>query len=228
MKKLVFAAVLLGSFTTVNGQVEDKMKKEGVVKGSIFKDGQEIEGYIKVKGQVYGSTTKEYYPAPWEFQDDIKFIPKDVFENTEKIKSKLYQKYGPKTIGGYRYENMEFESVKYADVSTVGLNMIAKWMFLRRIVDDKIAIFYHYDNPPSVVSGETFEQYYLECAKEKVVYRKGKEGKLKLVDAINGINMSKDWEDCPFVKEKQANGEYSGGRLEVRLQAIDDYNKNCK
>jgi hypothetical protein len=73
---------LLASFTTVNGQIEDKMKEERVVSG----------------------------------------------------------KYGPKDISGYRYEDMEFESAKYADMSAVGFNMIPKWMFLRRIINDKVFV----------------------------------------------------------------------------------------
>jgi hypothetical protein len=227
MKTIVFTILLLfGIFGMANAQIEEKMKKEGVAKGSIFKDGQETEGYIKSKGTVRGMDD-QIYPAPWEFQGDIKFIPKDVFENTEKIKGNLYKKYSAKDIDAYRYEDMNFESVKYADMSAVGLNMIPKKMFLRKIADDKISIFYHYDSPPSVVVGETFESYYVECAKEHIVYRKGPDGKVKQVDAINGINMDKDWEDCPYVKEKQANKEYIGNRLEVRLMAIEDYNKNC-
>jgi hypothetical protein len=228
MKTLVFATVLLfGICSMTNAQIEEKMKAENVVKGAIFKNGEEIEGYIKAIGKVYESDINEEYPAPWEFQGDIRFIPKDVFENTEKIKGKLYQKYGPKDISGYRYEDLFYESVKYADMSAVGLNMLSKKMFLLRIVDDKISIFYHYQTPPSVVS----RTRYIDCAKEHIIYRKGADGKLKLLEApssLGGLNMDKDWEDCPYVKEKQANGGYSGSHIEVRLEAIADYNKNCK
>jgi hypothetical protein len=228
MKQLVFLTVLLSLFITVNAQIEEKMKAERVVKGAIFQDGQEIEGYIKSLGQVYSHNTQQYYPAPWEFQGNINFIPKDVFENTVKISGKLYKKYGPKDISGYRYEDLEFESVKYADMSAVGMNMIPKKMFLRRITNDKVSVFYHYDTPSSVVVGGTFEEAYAECAQERVVYRKGIDGKVKLITGIKGINTNdKDFADCPYVAEKKANGGYSGNHLDIILAVIEDYNTNC-
>jgi hypothetical protein len=208
--------------------MEEKMRKEKVVSGTIInKNGEEVEGYIKATGEAYGMETKQYYPAPWEYQDDIKFIPKDVFENTEKLKGKMYKKYGPKDIRGYRYEDMYFEAVKYADMSSVGLNMFAKWMFLRKVIDGKMEVFYHYENPPKVLVNESVEPYYIQCAEEHVVYRKGKDGKLKLISGVAGLNIQKDWEDCPLVKEKYDQKEYTGGKMEACLKAIQDYNENC-
>ena len=228
MKKLVFlAAVLFGFFTTINGQIEEKMEKESVVRGAIFRNGQEIEGYIKKKGIVREHTTNEEFPAPWDFQKDIRFIPKDVFENTQKLKNNMFKKYGAKNISGYRYEDMIFESVKYADMTAVGVNMIAKWMFLHSVINDKVSIFYHYNSPPSVFIGSLVQEY-LNCAKENVVYRKGKDGKVKLVaEGLFGFNIEKELGDCPYVKEKNANDGYKGDRLSSRLEAINDYNQNC-
>jgi hypothetical protein len=230
MKKIVITtALLFGLFGVLHGQIEEKMKNEKVVQGSIVnKNGEEIEGYIKAKGDVFSSNAKKYFPAPWEYQDDIKFISKDVFENTEQLKGKMYKKYGPKDILAYRYEDMYFEAVKYADMSSVGLNMFAKWMFLRKVIDGKMEVFYHYVNPPSVISAkESFETYYVTCAEEHVVYRKGKDVKLKLIDGVAGINIHKNWEDCPYVKEKYDQNEYSGSKIEICLKAIQDYNENC-
>jgi hypothetical protein len=229
MKKILFTTMVLFGFCSIaHSQIEEKMQKEGVVQGAIFnKNGEEIAGYIKVKKDVYGMETKLHYPAPWSYQDDIQFISKDVFDNTPEIKKKLYKKYGPKDINGYRYEELYFEAVKYADMSAVGLNMFPKWMFLRRIIDGKISVFYYYDNPPSVLKGETFEPYYVKCAQEQVVYRKSKDGKLKLIEGVVRLNICKDWEDCPLVKEKYDGGAYPGSRLEQCLQAIKDYNENC-
>ena len=248
MKQLVFLTVALFGFLAVaNGQIEEKMEKENVVKGSIFKDGKEIEGYIKKQGIVFGIKDNTVFPAPWHFQSDLKFIPKDVFENTPKLKGNMYKKYGPKDISGYRYEDMEFEAVKYSDMSAVGLSMIPKLIFLRRIVNDKISIFYHYGSPGGVIFGDEEAEVYRENGIPNIVYRKGKDGKVKLVETIN---MNKDWEDCPYVKEKQENGEYDteilpdkagklGGllnkaqqaqdevRVQKRLEAIADYNQHC-
>lgn len=88
------------------------------------------------------------------------------------------------------------------------------------------------------------EQEYNDCAnKTNLVYRKGTEGKLSLV---NSLNIKKELADCPLVVEKHEKGQYSltndgkkesskAGKLlnnavfrdEVRLAAIEDYNNNC-
>ncbi|MGQ1947672.1 hypothetical protein ACT3CD_11300 [Geofilum sp. OHC36d9] len=243
MKKLLINLFFILSISTsVFCQIEEKMKDEGVVSGVIYKNGGEIEGYIKMTGMAY--TNEEWFPAPWQFQSGIKFIPKDVFEKNEKIKNKFYEKYGAKDCDGYRYDTLVYESVKYADMSAVGMNMLPKKMFMRKVSEDKISLYHYFNTPPAVVSGsEGFEPYYLECANILFVYRIGKDGKLKLV---NDLNIEKELSDCPMVLEKQSKGEYkivgskeeSSGfnklvnnsvfREEVRLQAIEDYNQNCK
>ena len=258
MKRNVFITVfLLSIFCLASAQdIEQKMKDQGVAKGAIYKDGKEIQGYIKQKGTVFvGSTTasEQYMPAPWDFQGDIKFIPKDEFENTAKIKGNMYKKYGPKDISSYTYEDTNFEAVKYADMTAVGLAMIPKWMFMKKVIDGPISIFYYYSSPGAVVVGN-IEATYKECAQETIVYQKGKGGKLKSITrGIKGVNIDKDLEDCPFVKAKLDNKEYDTNALDgsglennklgkligklnnlsdagvtaSRLLAIEDYNTNC-
>ncbi len=224
------------------GQLEEKMKKEGVVKGFIYKNGGEIEGYFKKLGTTFSDGN--WYDAPWEFQGVVKFIPKDVFEKNEKIKGKFFDKYEAKDCDGYMYEDMYFESVKYADMSAVGMAMLPKKMFMRRISEGKINVFHHYTNPPAVgVYGKgEYEKLLVECAEVHLVYQIGKKGKLKLV---NNLNIEKELADCPMVVEKQQKGEYkviggeenqskmnkilnnSLGKEKVRIMAIEDYNKNC-
>lgn len=223
-------------------QIEDKIKKEGVVPGVIYKNGGEILGYIKKTGMTY--TNNKSFPAPWQFQSGIKFIPMDVFEKNEKITNKFYETYEPKDCDGYKYDTLVFESVKYADMSAVGMNMLPKKMFMRKVLENKISLFHYFNSPPVVVSGpEGFEPYYIDCAKVNLVYRIGNDGKLKLV---NDLNVEKELSDCPMVVEKQSKGEYkavgSEGessrlsklvnnaifREQVRLMAIEDYNNNCK
>ena len=135
-----------------------------------------------------------------------------------------------------------YESVKYADMSAVGMNMLPQKMFMHRIQEGKVTLFNHFDTPPPVVSGEKgAEPFFIACATPHCVYRVGKEGKLKL---INNLNVEKELADCPKVVEKQSKGEYkvvgnesnNSGlnklinnavfRDDVRLMAIEDYN-NC-
>ncbi|MTI26186.1 hypothetical protein [Fulvivirga kasyanovii] len=233
-------AIVLAASGAYAQSVEEKIENENVVLGEIIKDGKSTIGYIKM---MYAYDDGSVYPAPWQYQSDIRFIPKEDFEKAEKIKNKMYEKYDAKDIDGYKYDTLVYESVKYADMSAVGTGMIAKKMFMQKILDDKISLYYHYDSPPAVVSGETFASYYIECAKPHLVYQVGDEGKLKLV---NDMNVEKELADCPDVVTKYKNGEYealksngeaSGAnkllnkvlfREGVRKMVIEDYNKSCK
>jgi hypothetical protein len=232
---------MLATTIAAYSQLSEKMQKEGVVPGIIFKNSGEIAGYIKKTGYTF--TEGKTYVAPWEFQSGVKFIPKDVFENNEKIKNKYYEKYEPKDCDGFKYDTLKYESVKYSDMSAVGMAMVPKKMFMRVFEENKITLFFHYNSPPAVVGSEGFAPYYEECAVPNLVYRVGKDGKLKLV---NNLNVEKELADCPYVVEKQQKGEYkaigdeendSKGnkflnnalfRENVRLMVIEDYNKNCK
>jgi hypothetical protein len=244
MKKSALCLLFAVSFSMLAyGQLEEKIKEEGVVSGIVYKNGEEIHGYFRKTGTTWSRDV--IYPAPWEFQNGVKFIPKDVFEKTEKIRNKMYASIEAKDCDAFKYDTLMFESVRYADMSAVGMNMLPKRMFLNKVIDDKISVYYHYYSPPSVVTGEEgFAPYYIECGKPNVVYKIGEDGKLKL---LNSLNIEKELEDCPTVVEKHANGEYKvlGGegearsgfnkllnnavfREDIRLQAIVDYNENCK
>lgn len=216
-------------------QLKEKMQKQNVVAGYIIKDGKQTHGYIRRMGTE--SLGTENYPAPWQFQGDIRFIPKNIFEITAKIKNKLFVSYSAKDIDGYVYDTMVFESVKYSDMSSVGVSMIAKKMFMHRISDGKIKLFQHFQSPPIIFNG----QDYIECAKPNPIYQVGADGKLKPVSLLN---VSKELADCPQVVQRFKNNEYStlgtendqGNKFlsnvvfrnEVRLMVIDDYNRTCK
>jgi hypothetical protein len=117
-------------------------------------------------------------------------------------------------------------------------------IFIRKIKEGKIALYYHFSSPPHIVSGpEGFEPAYIECNRPNLVYQKDKDGTVKL---IKFLNIEKELADCPYVTEKQSRGEYGvvgkdgeasgfnklysniAYREKVRLKAIEDYNNNCK
>jgi len=242
MKRLsICMVVLLCMASAAFSQIEEKMKTEGAVAGAVIINGQEIPGYIKQMGTAY--TNQKVFQAPWQFQSDFRFIDKEKFENSEKLKNKDWVKYESKDCEGYIYDTLYFESVQFSDMSAVGLNMLPKSMFMRRISVDKISIYHYFSTPPSVVGAEGFEPYYIECAVVNLVYKLGSEGRLKRVEEMN---IEKELADCPFVVDKQSRGEYkvvgeegeatgfnkvvnnTAFREEVRMLAIDDYNKNCK
>lgn len=222
---MFLTAVLIASFAVANAQIdlEERIRRENVVRGAIFKNGEVIEGYIRKMGTTVWQN--DTFPAPWEFQGNIRFIPKDVFETSERIRANMFRRYRPRDIQGYRYEDMIFESVRYADMSAAGANMIPRQMFLRRIIYDRISVFHHFASPPTLVTG-AFGEELVRAAQPFYVFRR--DGRLRLIDGVGGINMNRDWEDCPYVQAKVDNDEYTGSRLERRLQAIKDFNKHCQ
>jgi hypothetical protein len=241
MKNLSLAFALTIISISAYSQLQEKIKSEGVVAGSIIKDGKETQGYIKLVGRI--NDNGKWFSAPWQFQSSIKFITKDVFETTGKITNKLFKGYGPRNIEGYKCDTLVYESVTYADMSAISVSMVPQKMFMRKVKDGRITLFHYFDTPPAVVSGpQGYEPYYIDCAKAQIVYRKDKDGKLKLVSKLN---IEKELADCPYVTEKQKKSEYTvvGNeentsekkasnntelKEQVRLMAIADYNMNCK
>lgn len=239
--QFVFAALVLNYFTGFS-QTEGQMRDHHVTTGVVIRDGREIPGYIKIQGTAFlGDSLRA---APWEFQKSIRFMQKDIFERSEKIRNRDFVKYGPDDIDGYRYhgDSLVFESVKYADMSAVGTGMIPKRIFMRKVSSGRISIFHHFHSPPPVGEVSELRRSYLESTVPEYVYRIGEDGKLKL---ISGLNVRKELADCPLVVEKFEKGEYGLAgdqhasvllrladktdlREETRRLAIVEYNKLCR
>ena len=220
-----------------SAQLEERIAKWDVVSGAIIMNGEKQEGYIMSLHSI--GEDEKVYSRPWVFQDHIRFIDKKVFENAKKVKLKMFTKYKPKDINGYIYGDLyTYVSVKYADMSAIGTGMIAKRMFMRKVTDGPISIFHHFDEPPAVNSPNDTNQYGVA----NLVYQKGEDGKLKLV---NDLNVKKELADCPLIVEKHEKGIYlstkddEGSKLsklavnttlrkEARLMVIEDYNNNCQ
>ena len=218
----------------------EKMKKEHVVIGTIIKKGKTVDGYIKIKSDV--SWNERTFPAAWTYQSDIHFIAKDDFDKLEKVKRKHFEKYQPKDIDGYTYEDLVYETVKYSDMSAVGMGMVPKKMFMRKVSEGSITLFHYFSSPPAIVSGpEGFAPYYEASSTPQIVYRKGEDGKLKLV---NNLNIKKELAECTVVQDKHGKGIYNDTEIEksglsklvnntllreeTRLLAIKDFNEHCK
>ncbi|AZQ63994.1 hypothetical protein EI427_17710 [Flammeovirga pectinis] len=206
------------------------------IEGTISKDGQQIEGYIWRMGTTTGIDLSNE-SAPWEFQKTIRFISKEDFKSIKKVKYKYFPKVSPKDCDGYTYEGQFYEAVKYADMSAAGAGMIAKRMFMKRISVDQISIYQHFDEPDVLIDASTIQN----AQKPHIVYRIGKEGKLKIV---HDMNVKKELADCQFVLDKYEKGQYklfekkdsnllkklantTVSNHDVRMQIIEDYNANC-
>ncbi|MCL2328888.1 MAG: hypothetical protein FWC39_10320 [Bacteroidetes bacterium] len=211
--KLFTLTAFLGLFLGANAQInlDQRIKKEGVVKGVIIKNGKEEQGYIKKIAETRRFLTNgEYkdYQALDNFQYFMYFIPKSEFESAEKIKNNMYIKYRPEAIEGYKYiypdgTTLVYETVMYSDKSSITLKMIPQPVFVRVESTGRLNIYTYYI-PPSQM-GTTLEE--VKGAEEpQTLFRKAGEKEAK---AIYTINIEKDLADCPKVVAKFKNGEYN-------------------
>lgn len=240
--------ILLGLFlvslsTWGQSDLEEKIKKEGLVKGYVVTDkGDKIDGYFKRMGTVYANGNR--YHAGWEFQGDIKFIDLKTLKEESKIKNKHYEKYKPKDLNSYKYDTLVYEAIKYSELGSIGIGALAGTKLLRKIVDGQIDVYEHYGTPPPVASGsEGFEPYYRDLQEPAYIYRVGDDEDGK---NITQLNVKKELDDCPTVVEKYENNEYNvvgkkgeeasglaklankmDYREEVRIEVVKAYNETC-
>jgi hypothetical protein len=242
MKQNHFVSITLLFCLSVGAFAQDrqKMEIENVVPGVVIVNNIEIQGYIKKVNSYQSPTTNKLLPCPWELQSNIKFITKDVFDNSQKLSNKDYTKYDPKNCQGFKYtsdsETYIYESVKFD--ATTGMGIMPRPMFLRVITSKKIALFHYFTSEVRISTGDVNLD---ESEKPQSVYRVGKEGKLKFV-----LNMSitKELNDCPIVIERYGKGNQEDSqkkglinslvkisddyRVNRALRAIEDYNDNCQ
>ncbi len=213
--KLLSVSIFWGMFLCANAQIdlEKRIKKEDVVKGIIYKDGKETEGYIKRIAEKRTRTGKTY-KAYDNFQYEIRFMPKDQFEKTEKLKGNMYEKYKPTEIQGYKYFSPSgdvyiYESVKYSDLANLSARMAPKETFLRVESKGNMEVYTYYIPVPSVMAGseEYFKKCYEDAETPQRVFRKA--GNTESPKMAELLNVEKDLADCPKVVEKYKNGEYN-------------------
>jgi len=188
---LVFVFIIFAG--TILGQPE---LKPGQHKGYILtKDGKQ-EGIIWLEGSL---------TRPWQLQKKISFITEDGFAKLEKNKAKYFTDYKAKEILGYGFDDIVFEAVKFADLSAVGPDMLAKMYFMRVLVSGKLSVYKYYRTPPTVLSGSDVNKTDEEWAEDnELVIKKGDE-KSKTAESVEMVELI---EDCPAVKEKYLSGGY--------------------
>jgi len=191
-------------------QYEQKMKSEGVIKGSIVINGEKKDGYIKCGPSV--DFDGDTYYAYFELQRGIKFIDKETFESLDKIKGKNYIKYGPKDIESFVFDDIQFESVKYCiDPMAGGTNAIPKKLFLSVLkVYDNIKFYAWFEESDNYSEpGKLNKDKFLNnLATPTVAY------KLKDADgarAVYRLSVKKEL-NCPVIQEKMSNKMYKTAR----------------
>lgn len=209
IKNIGFIFTLVLVSTSLFAQLDQKIKKQNVVPGSITRGGSTIEGYIIRMGseEIMGSMTGIRYNAPWTFQKEIRFMEKAKFESMPKIKYKDYEKLGPSDIERYNYngDSLIFDSQKYANLNNPGLGMMPKMVFLRRIAKHKISLYVHYTAPAGNGPEDKQVADFKESAKPFLLYFKDGEDNAK---GVGLLNIGKQLTECPKAVERYKNREY--------------------
>jgi hypothetical protein len=193
MKKIILSICSLLFMALAFAQPE---MEKGQYKGYILtKDGKQ-EGIIWLDGNE---------SQPWSLQKKVYFITVEGFAKLEKNKRKYFTEYSSKDIQGYGYGEYEFEAVKYADMSAVGPDMMAKMYFLSVIVKGKMGVYLYYRTPPSITSGADIHKTDEEWAKDNDIVIKKGDGKAKSSESVDLVELIND---CATVKDKYLSGGY--------------------
>ena len=209
IKKALMCTLLVTAMFHGYSQDKAKMEKEFVVVGSVTVNGKTIEGYIKKKlPYVYDEAE---FPGYWKYQEEIKFIDKETFDNTEKIKGKMYVKYTPKTCDSYKYEDLTFVSYKYADLSAIGTASIPHQLFLMQVKKyDNVEFLFHYQQIPVIGTPEEFRAAVIENSENPTLIYMLKGGKSP--KAVPFLNVKKELAECPTILKNLEDGKYAGSR----------------
>jgi hypothetical protein len=214
---------LIGTSINLLAQLEEKIKEQRVVQGTITRDGNVITGYIIKMGTdgILGSTGNTKYSAPWTFQKEIRFIEKSKFESLPKIRFKDFEKLEPGDIQSYSYNNdsIIFDSRKYANLSSAGLGMIPKMTFLRRVAKNKISIYAFYSSPPGNGPEEQQIADFKQSAKPELLFHKEGEDNAKTVGLMS---IEKQLGECPKIVERYKKGDYNM-KKEIREDIYEYY-----
>jgi hypothetical protein len=183
---LLFGTAVMAQTELLNGQHKGYIvTKDGKKDGIIWMDGADSQ--------------------PWANQKNIKFLTEDAFSKITKNKAKYFEEFSSKEILGYGFDANEYEAVKYADMSAVGPDMLAKMYFLKVLTKGNISVYIYYRTPPSIVSGSDVNKTDEEWAQDNdIVIKKGNE-KAKSTESIELVDLISD---CPTVKDKYLNGDY--------------------
>ncbi len=194
MKKIGFLAVIMLLAALVHGQYEFKSSQ---YKGYILTEEGKQEGIIWLSGG--GVET------PWSLQKKVSFITEEDFGKIKKNKVKYFESYKSKQLLGYGFDDVQYESVKFADLSAVGPDMLSKMYFLKVLVQGNLSLYKYYHTPPSAVSGDEVNRTNAEWALDNDIVIKKGESKSKDIDRVDVDELL---DDCPTVKDKYLNGEY--------------------
>lgn len=194
MKKLLNALLLLAlAPISISAQVAlSEWQHEGFV---ITKKGKE-QGIIWLNGAD---------ETPWRLQKQVLFLPQKKYEKAKKLKRKDFEKYSPKEILGYEFEDRLFVSRKYSAGATVSFKGLATRMFLEVLTNGPAKALRYYETPPSVGNASYIDEEREKARNFPTMLIQVGDEKLK---SASSFNFYEFLDDCPVVYEKYETGGY--------------------
>lgn len=165
------------------------LTKKGKIEGIILRNGQDDK--------------------PWLDETLVGFIKMKDAKKLNKLKKKNFEKYKPKDILGYGFDDQLYLTRKYAASAKIGIKVLGRKWFLKTIVDGNLKVFTYYEQPSNVnllgVSDAEKEAERDRIRKDfHILLQKG-EGELQI---IKKADIPALLADCPSVKEKYESGGF--------------------
>ena len=195
MKKFTFL-LLMACFVVLNANAQNaKLPKDYHYGNITMKDGSVLGGILHVLGGE---------EMPWFNQAMVEFITIEKFNNGN-FKKKDVKAYKPKDIAGYDFDGRKFVSVKYANLSAVGPDMLARFYFLEPLTEGKITLYRFYQTAVTEGTDDVIIADMKRCLENPEVLVKKNEDKIKNVAAVEFADYISDNET---VLEKYYAGSY--------------------
>ncbi|MEM1120047.1 MAG: hypothetical protein AAGJ18_06330 [Bacteroidota bacterium] len=173
--------------------------------GTIIKDGQEINGMIRLGGDLN---------APWLNSTKVYFVTKDVYDTAKRIKKKMIKEYLPEDLEGYltyttdtNDKRVEMNFFTHEIMIMGALRKKKGKAFLRLFEKGEVNVYSYTPEPAKKIVTTTRER------REDVAYAKNqsqlflKKSNDKLISAVDA-DLIQILSGCPEVVEKIENESY--------------------
>lgn len=231
------------SICTFAQQFKKVIKKESLVKATIFQYGKEVSGYMQKTGFNYEQKGKS--PAPWKFQYTVHFVTDRIYNMTTVFKPQHFQKITTENCDGYIYEGREYVAVNAEKLGEISIGQ--KRIFLEKESEGTVDYFIAYD-------GSMFENQHMLPEDYPEDYKKPDPVPIPVCRIFDGqsalflgtLDIEKELRFCPTVQANFQKGNYdvtdklvkpknrqeSFQNVKIReaanREALNDYVQYCK
>ncbi len=229
------------SICTFAQQFKKVIKKESLVKATIFQYGKEVSGYIQKTGFEYKQKGTD--PAPWKFQYTVNFVPDRIYNMTKVFKPQHFQRITTDNCDGYIYEGREYTAVKAEKLGELSLGQ--NRIFLEKVSEGTVDYYIAYENNiDEQMLPEDYPEDYVKPAPVPMAICRIFDD--QSAQYLASLDIEQDLRFCPSVQKNFQNGNYDVTdklirprsqaenlqnvrvKEEANRNALNDYIQYCK